>query len=150
VSSRAAASAAQAVGELAQARRERARNNEPMAIRKILIVDDSPTERHVLNDMLTKAGYEVVACDNGEDAILKAKSVRPDLILMDVVMPGLNGFQATRAISRDPDTRAIPIILCTSKSQETDKIWGMRQGARDYIVKPVNRDELLAKIGAVA
>ena len=120
-----------------------------MAIRKILIVDDSPTERHVLNDMLTKSGYEVVASDNGEDAILKAKSLKPDLILMDVVMPGLNGFQATRAISRDPDTRAIPIILCTSKSQETDKIWGMRQGARDYIVKPVRREELLAKITAL-
>ena len=120
-----------------------------MAIRKILIVDDSPTERHVLNDMLTKSGYEVVASDNGEDAILKAKLLKPDLILMDVVMPGLNGFQATRAISRDPDTRAIPIILCTSKSQETDKIWGMRQGARDYIVKPVNRDELLEKIAAI-
>jgi twitching motility two-component system response regulator PilH len=120
-----------------------------MSIRKILIVDDSPTERHVLNDMLTKSGYEVMASDNGEDAILKAKSLRPDLILMDVVMPGLNGFQATRAISRDPDTRAIPIILCTSKSQETDKIWGMRQGARDYIVKPVNRDELLEKIAAI-
>jgi twitching motility two-component system response regulator PilH len=120
-----------------------------MAIRKILIVDDSPTERHVLNDMLTKSGYEVVASDNGEDAIQKAKALRPDLILMDVVMPGLNGFQATRAISRDPDTRSIPIILCTSKSQETDKIWGMRQGARDYIVKPVNRDELLEKIAAI-
>jgi twitching motility two-component system response regulator PilH len=120
-----------------------------MAIRKILIVDDSPTERHVLNDMLTKAGYEVAASDNGEDAILKAKSLKPDLILMDVVMPGLNGFQATRAISRDPETRTIPIILCTSKSQETDKIWGMRQGARDYIVKPVNRDELLEKIAAI-
>ena len=93
-----------------------------MVIKKILIVDDSPTERHVLNDMLTKAGYEVVASDNGEDAIQKAKSVQPDLILMDVVMPGLNGFQATRAISRDPETRSIPIILCTSKSQETDKI----------------------------
>ena len=120
-----------------------------MAIRKILIVDDSPTERHVLNDMLTKAGYEVSTSDNGEDAILKAKSLKPDLILMDVVMPGLNGFQATRAISRDPETRTIPIILCTSKSQETDKIWGMRQGARDYIVKPVNRDELLEKIAAI-
>jgi twitching motility two-component system response regulator PilH len=120
-----------------------------MSIRKILIVDDSPTERHVLNDMLTKSGYEVMASDNGEDAIQKAKSLRPDLILMDVVMPGLNGFQATRAISRDPETRAIPIILCTSKSQETDKIWGMRQGARDYIVKPVNRDELLEKIAAI-
>lgn len=119
-----------------------------MSIKKILIVDDSPTERHVLNDMLTKSGYEVMASDNGEDAIQKAKLLRPDLILMDVVMPGLNGFQATRAISRDPDTRAIPIILCTSKSQETDKIWGMRQGARDYVVKPVVADELIAKIKA--
>jgi twitching motility two-component system response regulator PilH len=121
-----------------------------MPIKKILIVDDSPTERHVLNDLLTKSGYEVVASDNGEDAILKAKLLKPDLILMDVVMPGLNGFQATRAISRDPETRTIPVILCTSKSQETDKIWGMRQGARDYVIKPVNREELLAKIQALA
>jgi twitching motility two-component system response regulator PilH len=123
---------------------------DTMGIRKILIVDDSPTERHVLNDLLTKAGFEVVTSDNGEDAILKSKQVKPDLILMDVVMPGLNGFQATRAISRDPDTRTIPIILCTSKSQETDKIWGLRQGARDYVVKPVDRDELLGKINALA
>ena len=120
-----------------------------MAIKKILIVDDSPTERHVLNDLLTKAGYEVVASDNGEDAILKARLLKPDLILMDVVMPGLNGFQATRAISRDPETRTIPVILCTSKGQETDKIWGMRQGARSYIVKPVDKAELLAKIAAL-
>ena len=120
-----------------------------MGIKKILIVDDSPTERHVLNDLLTKSGYDIVASDNGEDAIIKAKAVKPDLILMDVVMPGLNGFQATRAISRDPQTRQVPIILCTSKSQETDKIWGMRQGARDYIVKPVRREELLAKITAL-
>ena len=119
-----------------------------MSIKKILIVDDSPTERHVLNDMLTKAGYEVVASDNGEDAIVKARTIKPDLILMDVVMPGLNGFQATRAISRDPTTRAVPIIMCTSKTQETDKIWGLRQGARDYIVKPVKRELLLAKIAA--
>jgi twitching motility two-component system response regulator PilH len=120
-----------------------------MAIRKILIVDDSPTERHVLNDMLTKAGFVVVASDNGEDAIHKSKQLKPDLILMDVVMPGLNGFQATRAISRDPETKSIPIIMCTSKSQETDKIWGLRQGARDYIVKPFDRDELIAKIQAM-
>ena len=121
-----------------------------MSIKRILIVDDSPTERHVLNDLLTKAGFEVVASDSGEDAIHKSKQAKPDLILMDVVMPGLNGFQATRAISRDPETKSIPIILCTSKSQETDKIWGLRQGARDYIVKPVNRDELLAKINSMA
>jgi twitching motility two-component system response regulator PilH len=123
--------------------------NPNMAIKRILIVDDSPTERHVLNDLLTKAGFEVVASDSGEDAIHKSKQAKPDLILMDVVMPGLNGFQATRAISRDPETKSIPIILCTSKSQETDKIWGLRQGARDYIVKPVNRDELLSKINSM-
>jgi twitching motility two-component system response regulator PilH len=120
-----------------------------MSIRRILIVDDSPTERHVLNDMLTKAGFEVVSSDNGEDAIHKSKHLKPDLILMDVVMPGLNGFQATRAISRDPETKSIPIIMCTSKSQETDKIWGLRQGARDYIVKPVDKDELIAKINSM-
>ena len=120
-----------------------------MSIKRILIVDDSPTERHVLNDLLTKAGFEVFSSDSGEDAIHKSKQQKPDLILMDVVMPGLNGFQATRAISRDPETKSIPIIICTSKSQETDKIWGLRQGARDYIVKPVNRDELLAKIHSI-
>jgi twitching motility two-component system response regulator PilH len=121
-----------------------------MTIKKILVVDDSPTERYVLNDLLTKAGYEVVSCDNGDDAIVKAKLTMPDLILMDVVMPGLNGFQATRAISRDAVTKHIPIVLCTSKCQETDKIWGMRQGARDYVVKPVDKNELLAKISALS
>ncbi|MBS0327355.1 MAG: response regulator [Proteobacteria bacterium] len=118
-------------------------------MRTILVVDDSPTERHVLQDLLARAGYEVVESDSGEDAIVKARSLRPDLILMDVVMPGLNGFQATRAISRDPDTQGIPVIMCTSKSQETDRIWGLRQGARDYVVKPVVRAELLAKIQSI-
>ena len=120
-----------------------------MEIKKILIVDDSPTERHVLSEMLTSAGYEVIASDSGEDSIVKAKAMHPDLILMDVIMPGLNGFQATRAISRDEATKHIPIIMCTSKSQETDKIWGLRQGARDYIVKPFDRDELIAMIQAM-
>ena len=120
-----------------------------MTIKTILIVDDSPTERYFLNDLLTKAGYAVIASDNGEDAIQKAREQQPDLILMDVVMPGLNGFQATRAISRDPQTKAIPVIICTSKSQESDRIWAMRQGARSYIVKPVRKDDLLATIAAL-
>jgi twitching motility two-component system response regulator PilH len=120
-----------------------------MPVRKILIVDDSPTERHVLNEMLVEAGYDVIASDSGDDAIRVAKRERPDAILMDIVMPGLNGFQATRAISRDPDTAAIPVIICTSKSQETDRIWGLRQGARGFIVKPIQRDELLAQIAAL-
>ena len=120
-----------------------------MGIRKILIVDDSPTERHVLNDLLTKAGFEVVTSDNGEDAIQKAKQVKPDLILMDVVMPGTNGFQLTRAITRDPRFAGVPVIMCTSKNQETDRVWGLRQGARDYVVKPVDPSDLLAKIQAL-
>ena len=135
---------------VAQARASDAeRKGGPMGIKRILVVDDSATERHMLKDLLTKAGYDVVSSENGEDAIVKARQVKPDLILMDVVMPGLNGFQATRAIARDPDTQRIPIIMCTSKSQETDKIWGLRQGARDYVVKPVDRELLLAKIASL-
>ena len=135
---------------VAEASSDGERKGAPMGIRKIMVVDDSATERHMLRDLLTKAGYEVVSCESGDDAIVKARQVKPDLILMDVVMPGLNGFQATRAISRDPETKSIPVIMCTSKSQETDKIWGLRQGARDYVVKPVDREMLLAKISALA
>lgn len=134
---------------VAEASLEGERKGAPMGIRKIMVVDDSATERHMLRDLLTKAGYEVVSCESGDDAIVKARQVKPDLILMDVVMPGLNGFQATRAISRDPETKSIPVIMCTSKSQETDKIWGLRQGARDYVVKPVDREMLLAKISSL-
>lgn len=120
-----------------------------MPISKILVVDDSPTERHFLSELLTKQGYQVVMAESGEEALTKAKQLKPDLILMDVVMPGLNGFQATRAITKEAETKDIPVIMCTSKGQETDKVWGMRQGARDYVVKPVNIDELLRKIAAL-
>jgi twitching motility two-component system response regulator PilH len=117
-----------------------------MAIKKILIVDDSPTERHYLNEILVRGGFEVVTSDSGEDALIKAKALQPDLILMDVVMPGMNGFQATRAITRDEATKNIPVLICTTKAQETDRIWGLRQGARDYMVKPVQAEALLKKI----
>lgn len=120
-----------------------------MAIKRIMVVDDSPTERHVLNDFLTRKGFEVIIAENGEQAIEKAKAEKPDLILMDVVMPGMNGYQATRTITRDEATRDIPVIMCTSKGQETDKIWGMRQGANDYLVKPIDVSALLAKIAAL-
>ena len=120
-----------------------------MSIKKILIVDDSPTERQYLNEILVKGGFDVVTSDSGEDALAKAKMLQPDLILMDVVMPGMNGFQATRAITRDAATKNIPVLICTTKSQETDKIWGLRQGAADYLVKPVQPDELLAKIASM-
>lgn len=120
-----------------------------MPIQKILIVDDSPTERYFLTDVLVKNGFSVSTAENGEEAMLKIKADKPQLILMDIVMPGQNGFQVTRAISKDPETQDVPIIICTSKGQETDRIWGLRQGARDYLVKPVDPDELLAKIAAL-
>jgi twitching motility two-component system response regulator PilH len=97
-------------------------------------------------ETLAKKGYQVVTAENGEDAIVKAKSELPDLILMDVVMPGLNGYQATRQITRDDATKHIPVIMCTSKGADTDKIWGMRQGANDYLIKPIDAGQLLAKI----
>lgn len=120
-----------------------------MAIQKILVVDDSPTERYFLTDILIKNGFSVSTAENGEEALQKIKADKPQLILMDIVMPGQNGFQITRAITRDPDTQDVPVIICTSKGQETDRIWGLRQGARDYIVKPVDPQELLAKIAAL-
>jgi twitching motility two-component system response regulator PilH len=119
-----------------------------MSIRKILLVDDSKTELHYLSDVLTRRGYQVRTAENGEDAMRRLGEDKPDLILMDVVMPGQNGFQLTRAITRDVRFSSVPVIMCTSKSQETDKVWGMRQGARDYIVKPVDAEELVAKIKA--
>ena len=119
-----------------------------MPIQKILLVDDSKTELHHLSDLLAKRGFEIRTAENGEDAMKRLGEEKPDLILMDVVMPGQNGFQLTRSITRDPRFAGVPVIMCTSKNQETDKVWGMRQGARDYIVKPVDANELVAKIRA--
>ncbi|MDR2172603.1 MAG: response regulator [Burkholderiales bacterium] len=113
---------------------------------RILVVDDSQTERHVLSEYLIQGGHEVFQSNSGEDGIAKAKDVKPDLVMMDVVMPGLNGFQATRVLQRTPETQNIPVLLCTTKDKETDRIWGMRQGACEYLTKPVKKDELLAKI----
>ena len=115
----------------------------------ILIIDDSPTELHLFQNMLEKNGFETLVADSGEEGIRQAQSCRPDCILMDVVMPGINGFQATRKLTQDPKTSAIPVIMITTKDQETDKIWGMRQGAVDYLVKPVTGKQLVAKINAV-
>ena len=119
-----------------------------MTIKKILLVDDSKTELHHLSDLLAKRGYSVRTAENGEEAMRRLGEDKPDLILMDVVMPGQNGFQLTPAITRDPQYSDVPVIMCTSKNLETDKVWGMRQGARDYVVKPVVADELIAKIKA--
>lgn len=115
----------------------------------ILIVDDSPTEAHVLKGMLEKHGFQVETAENGTEGIERAKELKPDLILMDVVMPGLNGFQATRQLTKAAETSDIPVIIVTTKDQETDRVWGMRQGARDFISKPVAEKTLMEKINLV-
>ncbi len=119
-----------------------------MTVKKILVVDDSPTDQQYLRELLTRQGYQVLSASGGDEGIAKAKSLKPDLILMDVVMPGLNGFQATRQLAQDEDTKAIPVIICTTKQQATDRIWGLKQGAKDYITKPIDGAELLSKIAA--
>ena len=116
---------------------------------KILIVDDSPTELHVLAKILQKAGHEALTASDGEAGIAAAKAKTPDAILMDVVMPGINGFQATRKLCRDPKTQHIPVLMVTTKDQETDREWGLRQGAKGYLVKPVDGSDLLQKLDEV-
>ena len=116
---------------------------------RIYIVDDSPTEIHVLKTILEKNGHEVESADNAEAGIKLVTEKKPDLVLMDVVMPGMNGFQATRALTKAPETKDIPIIIVTTKDQETDRMWGLRQGAKDYITKPVDEAQLLEKIAAI-
>ncbi len=113
---------------------------------RILIVDDSPTEIRKISTILEKHQHEVITADNGADGVAVARSEQPDLILMDVVMPGLNGFQATRQLTRAPETADIPVIIVTTKDQETDRVWGTRQGAKGYLVKPVNEDSLTQTI----
>jgi len=120
-----------------------------MPIKKILIVDDSATDRQFLIETLSKQGYQCVVAQSGDEGIAKSKTELPDLILMDIIMPGTDGFKATRAITHDEATKHIPVIVCTSKKLETDRVWGMRQGAKDYVVKPIDAKDLLAKIAAL-
>ena len=115
----------------------------------VLIVDDSPTDVHVMQTALEKSGFRTASAADGGEGIRKARELHPDLILMDIVMPGLNGFQATRQLTRDPATAAIPVVMLTAKSQEADRIWGERQGARGYLVKPVDDSVLVATISQV-
>lgn len=112
----------------------------------IFIIDDSPTDVRVFTTLLEKAGHKVSSASSAEEGITAVKRAKPDLVIMDVIMPGMNGFQATRTLSRDPDTANIPILIITTKSMETDRVWGLRQGAKDFLTKPVSEKELLARI----
>ncbi len=112
----------------------------------VLIVDDSPTEVYVLKAMLERHGHRISVAENGTDAVAFARQELPDIVLMDIVMPGISGFQATRLLSKDPATSSIPVIVVSTKDQEADRVWALRQGARDYIVKPASETDLIAKI----
>ncbi|MEO6968902.1 MAG: response regulator [Rhodanobacteraceae bacterium] len=112
----------------------------------ILIIDDSPTDVKVLTGTLEKAGHKVTAVASAEEGIAAARREHPDLVLMDVIMPGMNGFQATRTLSKDPQTSSIPVVIVTTKTMETDRMWGLRQGARDFLTKPVSDKDLLAHV----
>ena len=116
---------------------------------RILVVDDSPTDVAHIKGILSRAGHEVDEAVTGDEAIKKVRETKPDAIIMDVVMPGVNGFQATRTLSRDPETKHIPIVVVSSKNQETDRLWALRQGAREYLIKPVKEGDLLDKLKGV-
>lgn len=116
---------------------------------RILLVDDSPTENFSIGSMLGRHGHDVIAAESGEEGMRLAREHHPDLILMDIVMPGLNGFQATRQLTRDPRTAAIPVVILTSKTQDSDRVWAQRQGAKDYLTKPVEEAVLLSTITRV-
>ena len=116
---------------------------------RVLVVDDSPTEMYKLTGMLEKHGHQVLKAENAADGVALARQENPDAVLMDIVMPGMNGFQATRQLSKDPETSGIPVIIVTTKDQETDKVWGTRQGARDYLTKPVDEQTLIKTLDGV-
>src|ERR1700748_3832147 len=113
---------------------------------RILVVDDSPSQLLGIKRIVEKLGHEALTAEDGAAGVEAAKRELPDLILMDVVMPNLNGFQATRTISKEPTTAHIPIVLVTTKDQDTDKVWGMRQGAKAYVVKPIKEEELVTTL----
>ena len=117
-------------------------------MKKILIVDDSPTVRHHIIDVLEDKGYKIIIAENGEEALIKANSELPDLILLDVVMPGQNGFQICRQLKTENSTKNIKIILVTSKNQKSDKFWGLKQGADAYLTKPFEKENLLQSVAA--
>ncbi len=120
-----------------------------MTIRKVLVVDDSATDLKNLEQIVSAAGYQVITAVSGKEAVAKSKSEHPDAVMMDVIMADMNGFQACRTITNDPDTKGIPVILVSSKGEKTDKVWGSEQGARAYVTKPYTREQIVNELKAL-
>jgi len=120
-----------------------------MAIEKVLVVDDSATDRLYLTELLEKSGFTVITAETGDESLIKAESDAPDLILMDIVMPGLTGFEATRKLTKNPKTAHIPVVICSGKASVTDRPWGLRMGAKECLPKPIVEADLLALIATL-
>lgn len=116
---------------------------------KILVVDDSPSEMIKFKDILSRHGHDIIEAKDGETGCQIAIDEQPNVVLMDIVMPEMNGFQATRKITREPKTAHIPVVIVSTKNQETDRVWGMRQGAKEYLTKPIDENELMAVLARV-
>ena len=116
---------------------------------RILIVDDSPSQLEALKRMVEKLGHQTLTAADGAAGVEAARRDKPDLVLMDVILPGMNGFQATRTLTRDAETGHIPILIISTKGLDTDRVWGLRQGAKDYITKPPRESDLVARINAL-
>lgn len=115
----------------------------------ILVVDDSPSEVQLISNFLTESGYQVISANNAKIALEKIEQNHPDLIVTDVVMPDMNGFEFCRSVKKNPDTQKIPIVICSSKNQELDKLWGMKQGADVYITKPFTKEDIIKAVKSV-
>ena len=117
-----------------------------MARKCVLVVDDSPTDLQLLSNALKTGGYDVVTAADGEEAIAKATATHPPLVVLDIVLPKKNGFQVCRQLKTTADTRDIKVILVSSKNQDSDKFWGMKQGADEYLIKPFKPEDLLKAV----
>lgn len=115
----------------------------------VLVVEDTPSEMELLSHYLREGGYSVIGVVSAKDALTKATEIKPDVIITDVVMPGMSGFELCRSLKKNPETQKVPIIICTSKGQEIDRLWGMRQGADVYITKPFTREQLIRAVRSV-
>jgi len=120
-----------------------------LAIKHVMIVDDSATDRLYLTEMLQRNGFEIVQAESGEQALEIIGQKLPDLVLMDIVMPGMTGFEATRKLTKNPATANIPVVICSGKASVTDRPWGLRMGAKECLVKPISESELMALIATL-